>query len=261
MPKADDDDDSNDFHSAPRLEKMVRITPNLFVKKQEQDMSDDEEAKEEEEEEEEKPSNKKKAKIGLGSPRPIVADPSTLNKSCWRGCLTYLSLVALFVAAFACFLFVPLPVWKPSLPVFPLFQGTHRKSMQFVQPPLQKHVLADVERSLHYHLSTAQNMHACLCMHHLSANVLYKVCAIYNPYMQRVHLMTDPKIVGHGQLTDLYEERQITSTTTKANVKRYRHVFVQWADGVSGDLLTLQLQGMQAVCMQVAVEEMSSNSP
>lgn len=277
VPKDENEDHENDDS---RLDEMVRTSPSMFaaaaaahpVKKrdtrqEEHENEDDEESYNSDQEQQ--PSIKKKAKTGLGSPR-LFASTNQGNTiapekpSCCRGLLTYAAIVLCFTAAFACFLLVPLPTWKfslspPSPPPHALFQGTHRKQMQFSQAAPPKHVLADVERSLQYHLSTAQNTFACLCMHHLSvATPLQKVCGVYNPYMQRVHLMTEPKIVGHGELTDLYEERPITSTMVKMGVKRYRNVFVQWADAASGDVLTLQLHGMQAVCMQVAVEEMTA---
>ena len=270
VPK-DENDERRDDDS--RLDEMVRTSSGMFaaahaVKKREtrQEEHENEDDEESYNSDQEQPSIKKRAKIGSTEPSDFATTTALTpeKQSCCRGLLTYVTIVLCFAAAFACFLFVPLPTWKfsfspPLLPPHALFQGTHRKHMQFSQAAPPKHILADVERSLQYHLSTAQNTFACLCMHHLSvATPLLKVCGVYNPYMQRIHLMTEPKIVGHGELMDLYEERPITSTMVKMGVKRYRNVFVQWADAASGDVLTLQLHGMQAVCMQVAVEEMTT---
>lgn len=126
-------------------------------------------------------------------------------------------------------------------------------------------LLASLESSFYTHLSKS-TAYACLCMHHMSAASAavakppgqFRICAVYNRYMDRVHLMINPRIVGHGNKTDLYEESYASAPAKRfQNVPRYRHVFIQWSDIETGDDLTLQLNHMQAVCMQVALDEMN----
>ena len=122
-------------------------------------------------------------------------------------------------------------------------------------------LLASLESSFYAHLSKS-TAYACLCMHHLTAVVKppgqFRICAVHNRYMDRVHLMINPRIVGHGNKTDLYEESYASAPMKRfQNVPRYRHVFIQWSDVETGDDLTLQLNHMQAVCMQVALDEMN----
>lgn len=126
-------------------------------------------------------------------------------------------------------------------------------------------LLASLESSFYTHLSKS-TAYACLCMHHMSAASAavakppgqFRICAVFNRYMDRVHLMINPRIVGHGNKTDLYEESYASAPAKRfQNVPRYRHVFIQWSDIETGDDLTLQLNHMQAVCMQVALDEMN----
>jgi hypothetical protein len=126
-------------------------------------------------------------------------------------------------------------------------------------------LLASLESSFYAHLSKS-TAYACLCMHHLTASSAavvkppgqFRICAVHNRYMDRVHLMINPRIVGHGNKTDLYEESYASAPMKRfQNVPRYRHVFIQWSDVETGDDLTLQLNHMQAVCMQVALDEMN----
>jgi hypothetical protein len=128
-----------------------------------------------------------------------------------------------------------------------------------------KPLLASLESSFYAHLSKS-SAYACLCMHHLtvtSAAIVkppgqFRICAVHNRYMDRVHLMINPRIIGHGNKTDLYEESYASAPAKRfQNVPRYRHVFIQWSDVETGDDLTLQLNHMQAVCMQVALDEMN----
>jgi hypothetical protein len=124
-------------------------------------------------------------------------------------------------------------------------------------------LLASLELSFYTHLSKS-SAYACLCMHHMTAEAAvvkppgqFRICSVYNRYMDRVHLMINPRIVGHGNKTDLYEESYASAPAKRfQNVPRYRHVFIQWSDIETGDDLTLQLNHMQAVCMQVALDEM-----
>ncbi|MBX9636390.1 MAG: peptide deformylase [Nitrosomonas sp.] len=130
-----------------------------------------------------------------------------------------------------------------------------------------KPLLASLEASFYAHLSSS-SAYACLCMHHMKPSIAgaaavpaqFKICAVHNRYMDKVHLMVNPSLVGHGNKTDFYEEVYASdpSKQPKKNVQRYRHVFIRWSDIETGDELTLQLGFMQAVCMQVALDEMNN---
>lgn len=277
-------------NGSERLEEMVKVTSNSFLRTPPSpppppERAAVEEGGEEDDEDKEIPDlidmadyqkpKKKRAKANSPLSWPAGGGPAEAGQRGGSGvvCLSTLLYFLLTVAFFTSFGFVvimyaPKFAWFPdthsnaprkvSFPLWP--SNVPRKGMKFSSTSsVPRHILADLEYSLYSHLSSAPNTFSCLCMHHLQTNnlPLQKICALYNPYMERVHLLTEPRIVGHGELTDLYEERLISADAVKTNVKRYRTVFVQWSDAGTGDVLTLQLQGMQAVCMQVAVEEFS----
>lgn len=144
---------------------------------------------------------------------------------------------------------------------FPLWIEPHTTTSHplNLREPFAKPLLASLEHSFYTHLA-GSSTYACLCMHHLRIQPAspgqFQVCAVYNRYMDKVHVMTNPRMVGHGNATDLYEEQSIATQAVRNHVPRFRNVFIEWNDVATGDVLLLQLNGMQAVCMQVALEEM-----
>ena len=152
---------------------------------------------------------------------------------------------------------------------FPIWSDRHKTTSVplNMKEPFAKPLLASLEHSLHFHLSTS-SAYACLCMHHLkihpSSPGQFQVCAVHNRYMNRVHLMVNPRLVGHGNLTDFYDEQSVSLEIAEASrtsaVPRFRTIFVEWTDVETGDVLLLQLNGMQAVCMQVALDEISPHA-
>jgi peptide deformylase len=126
--------------------------------------------------------------------------------------------------------------------------------------PGARPLLASLEASFRAHAGTTTA--ACLCMHHLRAplgGVQKRVCAIYNG--EQMYLMVNPTLAGRSNATDAYREHSVSCAPASVqHHKRARIIFLEWTDpSVGFTEMYARFQGLPAVCMQLALDELDGN--
>ncbi len=148
-------------------------------------------------------------------------------------------------------------------PLYPLWVAQHdTKSAELdLALPHAKPLVSSLEQSFRLHMEMS-TQYACLCMHHLSlppAVPLAQVCGIYNRPRGELCLMINPSLRGYSNQTDYYGETSVACKKQKASSKRHRHIFLEWVDPNTRSVLYSKFTGMEAVCMQLALDEIKGD--
>lgn len=148
---------------------------------------------------------------------------------------------------------------------YPLWLETHdtKSAPLSMSDPKAKPLISTLENSFRVHMEMG-TQYSCLCMHHLkvphTASASYQVCGIYNRPRRELYVMVNPTLVGRSNQTDHYTETSVSCPTgSQQSTTRSRIVFLQWVDPETNGVLYSKFAGIEAVCMQVAMDEMSGN--
>lgn len=121
---------------------------------------------------------------------------------------------------------------------------------------------ASLEHTFKAHMETG-TQYSCLCMHHISivttGSPLFQVCALYNRPRGEMYLMVNPSIIGRSNQTDPYGETSVSCLKQRPTTRRSKQIVIEWTDPETRDTLYSRFSGVGAVCMQLAMDEMSGN--
>jgi len=148
--------------------------------------------------------------------------------------------------------------------VYPLWIKQHatKSASLTLRESFAKPLISSLEYSFRSHMETG-TQYACLCMHHLMVPGKpdsMRICSVYNRPRQEMYLMINPVLAGRGNQTDSYEELSVSCDERRPqSTRRYRQVFLEWVDPATHDVLYAKFQGMDAVCLQLALDELDGN--
>ncbi len=153
-----------------------------------------------------------------------------------------------------------------AYPAYPLWVEQHDTKSEplTVAHAMSRPLISTLEHSFLTHMETGTQF-SCLCMHHIKVphvvdNKQLQVCGIYNRPQKQLYMLINPVLVGKSNQTDSYSESSVACQPgSRQSTSRSRAVFLQWIDPADGGAMYARFSGIEAVCMQLAMDEMSGN--
>ena len=114
---------------------------------------------------------------------------------------------------------------------------------------------------------------ACLCMHHLHLDralpegkdishlKLYQVCGVKNRRNDQLYMLVNPKLGGGSNATKVYSENSVSCESDQfQSRKRRQQVFIDWIDPETSDMMYYKFKGVDAACLQLALDEFKGDA-
>jgi peptide deformylase len=95
--------------------------------------------------------------------------------------------------------------------------------------------------------------HACICMHHLALSAEYgsrRACMVHGI------LMLNPELKGTSTSTHKWRQWSVSCQKNPIERTRYQSIYLDWDDFQTNEKHWIRFNGIEAACMQLALEEM-----
>lgn len=139
--------------------------------------------------------------------------------------------------------------------VFPLWLEEPHMTNSRIAERSDRNLLTDVARSLDYHMDRARALGAkCLCAHHLRIGAEpLRVCQVGKI------LMINPTMIGNSKSESFYKETSVSCKEPSITSKRHSTIVLEWYDTSEQDVMYSKFSGGEALCMQLALDEMEGD--